>query len=151
MADERITSKLAIPKGVRVFPPEEAAVRLAVQERLLSVFQRWGFREVITPAFEYLEVFTEIGGEEQDEKIFTFVDRQTGRLLALRYDLTPQVARMVATSLRHRPLPLRQTCLHWTKAMVLSMSLHCEKSWNFIGFSPIVPLVTTKWIRSVLP
>ncbi len=107
MADERITPKLAIPKGVRVFPPEEAAVRLAVQERLLSVFRRWGFREVITPAFEYLEVFTGIGGGEQDEKIFTFVDRQTGRLLALRYDLTPQVARMVATSLRHRPLPLR--------------------------------------------
>ncbi|HSB79821.1 MAG TPA: ATP phosphoribosyltransferase regulatory subunit [Candidatus Methylomirabilis sp.] len=99
--------RTTIPKGVRVFTPAETAQRRAVEEKLLSVFQRWGFREIITPTFEYLEVFEQPTGEAADDQIFKFVDRQTGRLLALRVDLTSQVARMVATTLRQVPLPLR--------------------------------------------
>jgi ATP phosphoribosyltransferase regulatory subunit len=102
-----VTERTAIPKGVRVYPPAEAAQRRAVEEAILSVFRRWGFREVITPTFEYLEVFTAGAGEQATDQIEKFVDRQTGRLLALRSDLTPQVARLVATTLRHHPLPLR--------------------------------------------
>src|SRR3970282_196509 len=100
-------SRTAIPKGVRVFPPEETALRRWAERRILSVFERWGFREVITPTFEYLEVFTPDSGEGEGEKIFKFVDRQTGRLLALGSAPTPRVAPLVPTSLRHRPLPLR--------------------------------------------
>jgi ATP phosphoribosyltransferase regulatory subunit len=99
--------RTAIPKGVPVFTPMEAAQRRAVEAKLLSVFQRWGFREIITPTFEYSEVFEQPAGEDADDQIFKFVDRQTGRLLALRVDITPQVARLVATTLRHAPLPLR--------------------------------------------
>jgi ATP phosphoribosyltransferase regulatory subunit len=98
--------RTAIPKGVRVFPPAEAARRRAVEAALFSVFRRWGFQEVILPTFEYLEVFEQPAGQAGDQ-IFKFVDRETGRLLALRVDLTPQVARMAATTLRHAPLPLR--------------------------------------------
>ncbi len=97
----------AIPKGVRVLPPPEAARLRWVEEKLLSVFQRWGFREVLTPTFEYLEVFAHGSGDGGLGKTFKFVDRQTGLLLALRSDLTPQVARMVATTMRHHSLPLR--------------------------------------------
>ena len=96
----------AIPKGVRVFTPEETAQRRAVEARLLSVFHRWGFREIITPTFEYLEVFEQPTAEDAGDQIFKFVDRQSGRLLALRVDITPQVARLVATTLRQAPLPL---------------------------------------------
>src|SRR5574341_945939 len=99
--------RTAIPKGVRVFTPEETAQRRAVEGKLLSVFQRWGFREIVTPTFEYLEVFEQPTGLDADDQLFKFVDRQTGRLLALRVDITPQVARLVATTLRHAPLPLR--------------------------------------------
>jgi ATP phosphoribosyltransferase regulatory subunit len=106
------TERTAIPSGVRVYPPAEAAQRRAVEEAILSVFRRWGFREVITPNFEYLEVFTagaepETAGGGALDQMEKFVDRRTGRLLALRPDLTPQVARLVATTLRHHPLPLR--------------------------------------------
>lgn len=97
----------AIPKGVRVFTPEETAQHRAVEAKLLSVFHRWGFREIITPTFEYLEVFEQPTAEDAGDQIFKFVDRQTGRLLALRVDITPQVARLVATTLRQTPLPIR--------------------------------------------
>ncbi|HSC70831.1 MAG TPA: ATP phosphoribosyltransferase regulatory subunit [Candidatus Methylomirabilis sp.] len=99
--------RTAIPKGVRVFTPEETAQRRVVEARLLSVFHRWGFREIITPTFEYLEVFEQPTAEDAGDQIFKFVDRQSGRLLALRVDITPQVARLVATTLRQAPLPLR--------------------------------------------
>jgi ATP phosphoribosyltransferase regulatory subunit len=99
--------RTAIPKGVRVFTPEETAQRRAIEARLLSVFQRWGFREIVTPTFEYLEVFEQPTGEDAGDQIFKFVDRQTGRLLALRVDITSQVARQVASTMRQAPLPLR--------------------------------------------
>jgi ATP phosphoribosyltransferase regulatory subunit len=99
--------RTAIPKGVRVFTPEETAQRRVVEGKLLSVFQRWGFQEIITPTFEYLEVFEQPTAEDAGDQIFKFVDRQTGRLLALRADITSQVARLVATTLRQAPLPLR--------------------------------------------
>lgn len=99
--------RTAIPKGVRVFTPEETAQRRAVEAKLLSVFQRWGFREILTPTFEYLEVFEQPAAEDAGDQIFKFVDRQTGRLLALRVDITSQVARLVASTMRQAPLPLR--------------------------------------------
>jgi len=107
MNDFEYSSRTAIPKGVRVFPPEETALRRWAERRILTVFQRWGFQEVITPTCEYLEVFSGESERDGGDKIFKFVDRQTGRLLALRYDPTPQVARLAATTLRQRPLPLR--------------------------------------------
>jgi len=99
--------RTAIPKGVRVFTPEETAQRRATEAKLLSVFQRWGFREIVTPTFEYLEVFEQPAAEDAGDQIFKFVDRQTGRLLALRVDITSQVARLVASTMRQAPLPLR--------------------------------------------
>lgn len=107
MSNFEYSSKTAIPKGVRVFAPEETALRRWAECRILTVFERWGFQEVITPTFEYLEVFSGEPEREGGDKVFKLIDRQTGRLLALRYDPTPQVARLAATTLRHRPLPLR--------------------------------------------
>src|SRR5574337_2234272 len=90
MSDFEYSSKTAIPKGVRVFPPEETALRRWAECRILTVFERWGFQEVITPTCEYLEVFSGEPERESGDKIFKFVDRQTGRLLALRPDPTPR-------------------------------------------------------------
>ncbi|HYE89863.1 MAG TPA: ATP phosphoribosyltransferase regulatory subunit, partial [Terriglobales bacterium] len=45
--------------------------------------------------------------ENVQESMFTFVDRETGRVLALRGDITPQIARVVATRMRDEPKPLR--------------------------------------------
>src|SRR5258708_30252821 len=47
---------------------------------------------------------TDVGVQES---MFKFVDRETGRMLALRADITPQIARVVATRLRDEPKPVR--------------------------------------------
>ena len=96
-----------LPKGAKLYLPEEAAQKRVVEERLLGVFRRWGYREVVTPAYEYFDVIARGTDHDLQERMFKMVDRESGRLLALRADITPQIARIVATRMRDEPKPLR--------------------------------------------
>ncbi|HEY7364935.1 MAG TPA: ATP phosphoribosyltransferase regulatory subunit [Methylomirabilota bacterium] len=96
-----------LPKGARIYLPDEAARKRHVETRLFEVFGRWGYREVVTPTFEFFETIASGTDQALQKNMFTFVDRETGRMLALRADITPQVARIVATRLRDEPTPIR--------------------------------------------
>jgi ATP phosphoribosyltransferase regulatory subunit len=96
-----------LPKGARIYLPDEAARKRHVESALLGIFERWGYREIVTPTFEYLDVLSTGTDESVQETMFTFVDRETGRVLALRADITPQIARVVATRLRDELKPVR--------------------------------------------
>jgi ATP phosphoribosyltransferase regulatory subunit len=100
-------SKTEIPKGVRVYLPPQAALKRELESKLLSVFQRWGFQEIITPSFEYYDVLALSMGEEFRDRTFKLTEQATGRLLVLRSDITPQIARVAATILKDYPKPLR--------------------------------------------
>jgi len=106
MMDRRL-QQTQLPKGAKLYLPEEAAQKRVVEERLLGVFHRWGYREVVTPAYEYFDVLSQGTDHELQERMFKMVDRESGRLLALRADITPQIARIVATRMRDEPKPLR--------------------------------------------
>jgi ATP phosphoribosyltransferase regulatory subunit len=96
-----------LPKGARIYLPDEAARKRYVETRLFEVFRRWGYREVVTPTFEFSDVLSVGTDVAVQESMFKFVDRETGRMLALRADITPQIARVVATRLRDEPKPVR--------------------------------------------
>jgi ATP phosphoribosyltransferase regulatory subunit len=96
-----------LPKGVKDFLPIKAAKIEHLARVLRDIFTHWGFRPIIPPSLEYLHVL-ELGmGERLREKTFRFDDRQSGKLAAFSPDITPQVARIVATRMREVPLPLR--------------------------------------------
>jgi ATP phosphoribosyltransferase regulatory subunit len=99
--------KTLVPKGVATFLPEGVLLRRNIEHALFSVFFRAGYQEVITPLFEYLDVFAQTSGEELLDRSYKFVDRATGRIMVLRPDVTPQIARMAATWLVNRPRPLK--------------------------------------------
>ncbi len=103
----RTAVEAALPRGVSDFLPEQAARICRIEERLLHTFGLWGFRRIIPPLLEFDDVMAAGVGEELKGKTFRFDDRQTGRLLAVPPDITPQVARMVATRMRSLPLPHR--------------------------------------------
>jgi len=107
LAVERRVLQSQLPKGAKIYLPDEAAKKRFVEECLLRVFSQWGFREVVTPAYEYFDVLSIGTDVDLQERMFKFVDRETGRMLALRADITPQIARIVATRLRDEPKPLR--------------------------------------------
>jgi ATP phosphoribosyltransferase regulatory subunit len=96
-----------LPRGVADFLPEKADKFGYIEGKIRRVFELWGFRRIITPLLEFQDVL-ELGmGEDLKEKTFRFDDRQTGRLLAIPPDITPQVARIVATRMHGYPLPHR--------------------------------------------
>ncbi|MBI3126678.1 MAG: ATP phosphoribosyltransferase regulatory subunit [Candidatus Tectomicrobia bacterium] len=102
---ERILAYKAMPAGSKVFLPEQARRKRLLEERLLAVFGRWGFSEIVTPVFEFY--VPSPAGEGRDAETFRQVDRESGELLALRADMTPQIARVAGTLLADQPRPLR--------------------------------------------
>ncbi len=96
-----------MPKGVTDFLPEKAAKIGYIEGKIRRVFELWGFRRLITPLLEFQEVLSLGMGEELKGKAFRFDDRQSGKLLVIPPDITPQVARIVATRMHGYPLPHR--------------------------------------------
>ncbi len=82
-------------KGFRDFLPAEANARGFVIGKIVEVFRRFGFEPLETPALEYEEVLNGKYGEEGDKLMYRFEDNG-GRKVALRYDQTVPLARVVA-------------------------------------------------------
>jgi ATP phosphoribosyltransferase regulatory subunit len=95
-----------LPAGIEETLPPEAG-RLEVHRRaLLDLFSSWGYELVIPPLIEYLESLLTGIGQDLDLQTFKLIDQLTGRLMGVRADMTPQVARIDAHRL-HREGPVR--------------------------------------------
>ena len=92
---------------MRDFAPRAAAERRRIAETLLGVFERWGFARVITPAFEYEDVLALGLGTSGRAAAIRFVEPSSGQVVALRPDITPQIARLIATRFHEEPGPVR--------------------------------------------
>ena len=71
------------------------------------MFERRGFARVITPAFEYEDVLALGLGDAARAATVRFVEPSSGQVVALRPDITPQIARLIATRFRDEPGPVR--------------------------------------------
>ncbi len=99
--------------GTRDFLPAEVTRREQAFATIRRAFQGHGFEPLDTPAFERLEVLTGKYGEEGDQLIFKILRRgeheATGEAdLALRYDLTVPLARVVARYGSQLPMPFKR-------------------------------------------
>jgi ATP phosphoribosyltransferase regulatory subunit len=92
--------------GFRDLLPGEAEALRATQEAVLAEMRLWGYRYVVTPTLESLEVLALGLDAEQLRRLFKVTDAD-GSLLALVGERTVPVARLVAGKLRSAPLPLR--------------------------------------------
>jgi ATP phosphoribosyltransferase regulatory subunit len=96
----------ALPYGVRDLFLDEAAQISALEDAWRRLFEAWAYVRVIPPTYEHYDVLLTGSGVELEEEVFRVLDRE-GNILALRSDLTTQVARIVGTKLYDAPLPLR--------------------------------------------
>ena len=94
------------PRGTRDFLPDEMEARRAIELRMREIARRWGYREVCTPEFEELDLFTMRSGEGIIEEMYVFEDKG-GRKLALRPEITAAVIRMYINEAKVAPKPLR--------------------------------------------
>jgi histidyl-tRNA synthetase len=94
-------------KGFRDFLPQEAKKRQYVINTLKEVFELYGFEPLETPALEYDEILTGKYGEEGDKLMYRFEDNGK-RKVAMRYDQTVPLARVVAQYQNQLPIPFKR-------------------------------------------
>jgi histidyl-tRNA synthetase len=107
MADERQLVEPRTVKGVFDLLPDEAIVRKAVVATIESVFEKYGFAPLETPAFEHLETLLGTGGEETNKELFR-LETPEGEPIALRFDQTVPFARMLAQHPDKLKMPFRR-------------------------------------------
>lgn len=101
------TPPIRLPSGVRDFLPRAAARRRSLAEKVLETFEAWGYARIITPVFECADVLERGLGAGARAAAIRFVEPGTGEVVALRPDITPQIARVVATRMTEIPGPIR--------------------------------------------
>jgi histidyl-tRNA synthetase len=95
---------------MRDFLPEEAKIMRFIEEKARKTAKLYGYREIITPVVESYELVAAKAGEEVRARMYAFEDLG-GRKVALRPEFTASVARLVATTMRNEPKPLRLFCV----------------------------------------
>src|SRR5262245_1827676 len=105
-----------LPPGMRDLLPEEARRRRELGQSILDHLALHGYQLVTPPAFELASVLERglssapdaigVVGVDRDD-LLRFIEPDSGEVAVLRPDMTPQVARIVATRLRDRQPPFR--------------------------------------------
>lgn len=94
--DLRPGAQAGLPRGSRDLMPAAFRRRRALTRALVDVFERWGYGPVMTPLVEYYDVLGRGLTEADRRQCVRFIEAGSGDLVALRSDITPQIARMVA-------------------------------------------------------
>jgi histidyl-tRNA synthetase len=93
-------------RGMRDLIGEEAQAFTYIVAKARETAELYGFKEVITPHVESLELLSAKSGEEIRQRMFIFKDLGE-RQVALRPEFTASIARLTTTALRNEPKPLR--------------------------------------------
>jgi len=97
-------------RGTRDFLPAEMSVRRQVFDQLFDVIETYGFARYDGPILESAEIYEAKSGHEIAQlQLYTLEDR-SGRRLALRPEMTPSVARMIAGNAGSLQFPVRWYC-----------------------------------------
>ena len=96
-----------LPTGLRDLLPPEAGAEAALAEALLAGFAAQGYERVKPPLVEFEDSMLSGAGAGLADQTFRLMDPASHRMMALRSDLTPQIARIAASRLSRSPRPLR--------------------------------------------
>ncbi len=92
-----------LPVGIEEDLPPVAAHVERLRRRVLDLFASWGYDLVTPPLIEYLESLLITGDESLALQTMKLVDQLNGRMMGVRADMTPQVARIDAHTLTGQP------------------------------------------------
>ncbi len=96
-----------LPAGLRDLLPHEAQAEAASVAAIMAVFASHGYARVKPPLMEFEDGMLAGAGAATADQIFRIMDPDSHRMMGLRADMTPQVARIAATRLAGSPRPLR--------------------------------------------
>ena len=107
MTDDAPPNPALLPAGLRDLLPPEAETEASAVEAVMAAFAAHGYQRVKPPLLEYEDSLLAGTGGGLGDQIFRLMDPETHRMVGLRADITPQVARIATTRLAHAPRPLR--------------------------------------------
>ncbi len=107
MTDDLPNNPALLPAGLRDLLPPEAETEAAAVEALMEVFAQHGYERVKPPLLEFEDSLFAGSGAAVAEQTFRLMDPESQRMMGLRADTTPQVARIATTRLARAPRPLR--------------------------------------------
>jgi ATP phosphoribosyltransferase regulatory subunit len=96
-----------LPAGLRDLLPPDAETEASAVEALMDVFAAHGYQRVKPPLLEFEDSLLAGSGAAVAEQTFRLMDPDSQRMMGLRADTTPQVARIATTRLVNAPRPLR--------------------------------------------
>ena len=97
-----IQNRWLLPEGIEeILPPHAYRMELLCR-RVLDLYRSWGYELVMPPLMEFLESLLTGTGEDLDLQTFKLTDQLSGRMMGIRADTTPQVARIDAHNLKRR-------------------------------------------------
>ena len=99
--------KALLPAGLRDILPPDAAFEADLVERLIACFSEFGYERVKPPMVEFEEGLLNAAGGDLSSETFRLMDPVSQRMMGVRADITPQIARIASTRLRNEPRPLR--------------------------------------------
>ncbi len=99
-----IKDRWLLPECIDELMPDEAVQLEILRRKLVDMMQSWGYQLVEPPLVEYLDSLLTGTAKECDLRTFKLIDQLSGRLLGVRADITPQVARIAAHKLRENPV-----------------------------------------------
>ncbi len=121
-----------LPLGLRDRLPPEAALEADVVSRLMAVLASRGYERVKPPLIEFEESLLAGAGAAMAPETFRLMDPISQRMVGLRADMTPQVARIAASRLKHAPRPLR-LCYAGQVMRVKGNQLQPERQLGQVG------------------
>lgn len=95
-----------LPEGIEEVLPPQAERLEKLRRQILDVLRGWGYELVMPPFIDYLDSLLTGTGNDLDLQTFKLTDQLSGRMMGVRADMTPQVARMDAHQLQ-RETPTR--------------------------------------------
>ena len=107
MTDDPPPNPALLPTGLRDLLPPDAETEALSVEALMAVFASHGYERVKPPLLEFEDSLLSGPGAAIAAQTFRLMDPATHRMMGLRPDMTPQVARIAATRLTNAPRPLR--------------------------------------------
>ena len=90
-----------LPDGIDELLPNEAHRLENLRRAILDTFTHWGYQLVVPPIIDFLDSLLTGSGHELDLQTFKLTDQISGKMLGVRADMTPQVARIDAHNLKH--------------------------------------------------
>ncbi|WP_431854209.1 ATP phosphoribosyltransferase regulatory subunit [Azospirillum sp.] len=126
------SSSALLPAGLHDVLPLEAAHEAASIERLMAAFEATGYERVKPPLVEFEESLLSGSGAAMAKQTFRLMDPLSQRMMAVRADMTPQIARIATTRLAKAPRPLR-LCYAGQVLRVKGSQLRPERQFAQVG------------------